>query len=196
LGRDGYILLLSSSTKQWVANLKMNSGVTAITFGPENIMWSLGVDGMVYKWDLSTRACLHTFTDQGSIKGSAIHASPDGKWLAVGSTSGIVNIYSTTDCLSSATPEPRKSVMNLTTAITSILFHPSNDLIFISSKEVKDAMRVVHVPTMRIVKNWPTEMTPLGYVFSVAVSRDGQYLVVGNDKGKAIMYRLDAFTKI
>jgi WD40 repeat protein len=35
LGKDGYIMLVSNLTKQWVANLKMNGQVRAVSFSPD-----------------------------------------------------------------------------------------------------------------------------------------------------------------
>ena len=199
LGKDGNIILLSMVTKQWIANLKMNTGVAAVAFSTvdsKDILWSLGVDGTVYQWDLESKICFHKFADQGSIRGSALHVSQDGKWMAVGSSSGVVNLYDVESVLASTLPEPKRVIMNLTTSISTILFHPSSDLLVIASKEVKDALKIIHIPTLRVVKNWPTSATPLGYVFSVSFSPDGQYIVVGNDKGKGILYRISAFGTI
>lgn len=36
LGNDGYTVLVSAKTKQWVANLKMNGSVRAIAFNKAN----------------------------------------------------------------------------------------------------------------------------------------------------------------
>ncbi|KAJ3331703.1 hypothetical protein HDU91_003278, partial [Kappamyces sp. JEL0680] len=114
-------------------------------------------------------------------------------WMAVGSSSGVVNLYDMETATSSSFPEPKKVIMNLTTSISSIVFHPSSALLVIASKEMQDALRIIHVPTLRVVKNWPTSATPLGYVFSVAISPDGQYIAIGNDRGKVVLYRLSAF---
>jgi len=50
LGNDGYIILVDVHTKQWIADLKMNGSVRAVTFTPdgEEIMGS-GSDGDVYR---------------------------------------------------------------------------------------------------------------------------------------------------
>lgn len=49
-GNDGYIILVDVQSKQWIANLKMNGSVRAVSFTPdgEYIMGS-GSDGDVYR---------------------------------------------------------------------------------------------------------------------------------------------------
>lgn len=175
--------------------MKMNSGVVTVVFDSENNLWSLGLDGTLYLWDMKTMECIKQFNDQGCIRASALHVSPDGKWIAVGSSSGVVNLYEISK-IDSEYPEPTKVFLNLTTSISHILFHPSSDLMVIASNDVKDSLRIIHIPTLKVVKNWPTALTPLSYVFSIAFSHDGQYLAVGNDKGKALLFRLGAFSDL
>ncbi|KAL5993675.1 hypothetical protein ACLOJK_040927 [Asimina triloba] len=50
-------------------------------------------DEHVYYWDLRTRMCFHKAVDEGYIIGSALSTSIDSYLFAVGSTSGIVNLY-------------------------------------------------------------------------------------------------------
>lgn len=85
LGKDGYLVLISTKTKQWVADMKMNGTSRAVCFSPSgDIMYSYGGDGQVYVWDMKTRDCVHRFIDEGSIHGTAIAASADGSYLACG----------------------------------------------------------------------------------------------------------------
>jgi U3 small nucleolar RNA-associated protein 18 len=193
LGKDGYIIILSSITKKWMANVKMNSLVVSLAFTNEH-MWSLALDGSVYQWDLKSMTCLHRFTDQGCIKGTVMTISPDEKWIAIGSMAGVVNVYSISTCLEFENPEPSKVLMNLTTAITTVEFHPSSDILAFASHDVKDALRLYHLPTQKVVKNWPTSNTPLGYVSTVSFSPSGRHIAMGNAKGKVLLYRLEAFS--
>ena len=80
-------------------------------------------DGKVYVWDVSGRQCVHCFTDEGCVVGDRVGVSPDGHYVACGSDSGVVNIYSQEECLGRETPKPLKAVMNLTTAVDHLHFN-------------------------------------------------------------------------
>jgi U3 small nucleolar RNA-associated protein 18 len=47
-------------------------------------MFSHGGDGQVYVWDMDTRACVHTFVDEGCFNGTALTVSKDSRLLATG----------------------------------------------------------------------------------------------------------------
>ncbi len=49
--------------------------------------------------------------------GTAVAASPDGRFLATADQAGVVNVYRTKNVLASANPVPEKSLYNLTTSI-------------------------------------------------------------------------------
>lgn len=104
-----------------------------------------------------------------------------------------MNIYDVASCTSKINPDPLKSIMNLTTAINNVSFHPSSMLMAMSSKIKKDSLKMVHVPTKRVFSNWPTDKTPLSYVQCLAFSPGGRYFSIGNDKGKALLYKLGHF---
>ena len=93
-GNEGYILLVSTKTKQLVGTLKMNGTIRSLAFAENGQkLLSGGGDGQVYHWDLRTMTCLHKGVDEGCINGTALCTSPSGTHFAAGSDSGIVNIY-------------------------------------------------------------------------------------------------------
>ncbi|KAJ3105561.1 U3 snoRNP protein [Phlyctochytrium planicorne] len=194
LGRNGYIILVSRITKQWIANLKMNGSVRAIEFSKDGkYLYSIGGDGEIYQWDLASRSCTHRFHDEGSLKVSTLSISADNSMLATGSNSGIVNVYNLSSALKTDRPAPIKSLLNLATPISSLAFHPSSSALLFTSKMKKDALRIAHCPSLNVFSNWPTANTPLSYVNAVDWSPGGGFLAIGNDKGKALLYRLSAF---
>lgn len=74
------------------------------------------------------------------------------------STTGIVNVYSSSSISSRSTnldlkPEPLRSLEHLTTPITSMAFHPSSELLVTASKTKRDQLKLVrYVPIVsRIV---------------------------------------------
>eukprot|EP00842_Homolaphlyctis_polyrhiza_P000129 jgi/Hompol1/1116/HPOL_001248-RA len=206
-GHAGNLILVSGQTRQWIGDLKMNGGINAMAFSSTgDDVFTYGRQGEVYKWDTETRECLYRFPDEGCIGASTLAVSPDDKYIATGSGMGVVNIYLASDieswytstgsiqgASSSHGPKPIKTFDNLTTKITTLVFHPGSQLLVMASREVKDALRIIHLPTMRVVKNWPKNGTPLGYVSSVAFSPRGGYLSIGNAKGRALLYRIPAF---
>ena len=78
----------------------------------------------MYVWDLSSRECVHCFTDEGCVVGNKVGVSPDGRYIACGSDSGVVNVYDN-GCLRNETPKPLKAIMNLTTSIDHLQFNPT-----------------------------------------------------------------------
>ncbi|RHY33622.1 hypothetical protein DYB32_001509 [Aphanomyces invadans] len=173
LGNDGIIALLSSASYEWMGNIKMNGSVRSATFCDDNnYLLTTGSDGDVYKWDMRTRRCIYRVGDEGSLGSGAIAAK--GKYVAVGADSGVVNVYDINTLSATAThPKPAKTFLNLTTSIDQLLFNPDGQILAMSSKETKDALKMVHVPSMTVFANWPTAKTPLQYVTSMDFSPSG-----------------------
>lgn len=61
----GYVLLLSSKTKQWAADFKLNSAATAVTFSPDSrYVLASSADADVYKFDVRSRRCVLRFFNE------------------------------------------------------------------------------------------------------------------------------------
>lgn len=193
VGTNGYLVLLSSKTKQWIGNLRMNSSASAVTFNADGSrMFTAGGDGEVYVWDMNTRRCVHKFVDEGCLKSTTMSASRDGQYLACGSDSGVVNVYDN-QCLHQTQPKPLKAVMNLTTSVHKSLFNSTSEILAISSRAKKDLFKMVHLPSLTVFSNWPTSRTPLRYVNAFDFSPNSGYISIGNDRGKALLYRLNHY---
>ncbi|ORZ13860.1 WD40-repeat-containing domain protein [Lobosporangium transversale] len=193
LGRDGYIVLVSSKTRQWVKNLKMNGNVRAVAWSSDSaFLYSVGGDAEIYQWEVSTGKCLHRFMDEGGFRPTCLAVSPNDQFFAVGSKSGIVNIYDRT-CLTTRNPKALRAIGNLTTAIHTMRFNHDSQILAISSKGRKDQLRLIHIPSLKVFPNWPTKGTPLSYVSSLTFSPRSGYLAIGNDKGKVLLYRLNHY---
>ncbi|KAF9210218.1 U3 snoRNP protein [Podila verticillata] len=194
LGRDGYIILVSSSTRQWVKNMKMNGNVRAVAWSSDSTyLYSVGGDAEVYQWEISSGKCLHRFMDDGGFKPTCIAVSPNDQFFAIGSRSGIVNIYDRT-CLKTRAPKALRAIGNLTTAIHTMRFNHDSQILAIASKARKDQLRLVHLPSLKVFPNWPTKGTPLSYVTCLTFSPRSGYLAIGNDKGKVLLYRLNHYS--
>lgn len=119
------------------------------------------------------------------------------RWLAIGSESGFVNVYERNGNGGmkddSANPKPVATLDQLTTTISTLQFSPDGQMLCMASRAVKDALRLVHLPTFSVFKNWPTSGTPLGKVTSVAFSSHGEMIAVGNEQGKVRLWKLNHY---
>ncbi len=200
-GEQGCIVVLSAKTKQWIANLKMNEPVQALTVsGDAKFLFSSGQGSVVYIWDLATFKCIRRFTDNGGTMATALGVSGDSSLLSVGSYSGVVNVYDLQSMLISSrgtvtsTFAPLKCYENLLTPVSGTVFHPSSQLLSIYSREKRNALRMIHYPSGRIYTNWPTERSPLGRVVDVAFNCTGSTAAFGNKDGVVQIYNLKHFS--
>ncbi|KAF7982399.1 hypothetical protein HWV62_28497 [Athelia sp. TMB] len=207
--RRGVVHLLDwAHGAQPVAQVKMHAGVRALWWRDSALM-GLGGDGEVYTWDVGTRRCVGRWKDEDAWGGTVLEGSADGGMLAIGATSGFVNLYSGTGEAGTAKGVPKKLKVlgNLTTPISTLRFNADSQLLAIASSAKKDQMRLVslslpprakaltrraqiHTQSMTAYANWPTSNTPLGHVSSVDFSRGGEYVGVGNTRGRVLLYHL------
>lgn len=74
-------------------------------------------------------------------------------------------------------------------------FNHDSQILAMASSRKKDALKVVHVPTMSVFQNWPSDRTPLHYISSLDFSPNSGYLAIGNARGKVLLYRLNHYTQ-
>ncbi|KAL2199292.1 WD40-repeat-containing domain protein [Corynascus similis CBS 632.67] len=178
-----------------------------------------GKDGQVTEWSMVTRRTVGIWRDEGSIGGTVLAlggrngpAELGGdRWVAIGSSSGVLNVYDRNELVmkqktASATggnakqgaaaveikklPSPARSFEQLTTSISVVAFAPDGQLLAFGSIHKKDALRLVHLPSCTVYRNWPTEQTPLGRITAVAFSAGSDVLAVGNDVGKIRLWEI------
>jgi U3 small nucleolar RNA-associated protein 18 len=216
-GRDGYAFLVDGHNKQWVGQVKMAHNCRALAFGTPSMtavaaagsphLFTLSESAEVYVWDIrNQRRCVARHRDEGSLHGTALAVSRCGALCAIGSDSGVVNVYSTRALLSggeggsdsqmqqTAAVMPLKSLMQLTTPIDTIAFNGATSMLVFGSARKKDSLRLAHVETMTCFENWPTSRTPLHYVSSAAFSPGSAWLSIANSRGRALLYRLNHFS--
>ncbi|EHB16509.1 U3 small nucleolar RNA-associated protein 18-like protein [Heterocephalus glaber] len=191
-GIAGYSHLLSMKTKELIGSMKINGRVSASTFTSDSKkIYTYSGDGEVYVWDVNSRKCLNRFVDEGSLRGLSIATSRNGQYVACGSGCGVVNIYNQDSCLQETNPKPIKAIMNLVTGVTSLAFNPTTEILAIASETMKEAVRLVHLPSCTVFSNFPVvKKKNISHVHSMDFSPRGGYFALGNEKGKALMYRL------
>ncbi|OBZ79573.1 putative U3 small nucleolar RNA-associated protein 18 [Grifola frondosa] len=193
-GRRGHVHLVDwrAGGGQVVGSVKMNAGVQSLWWSGDELM-SLGEDAEVYVWDVGERRCVRRWKDDGGFGSRLLAGDGAGKYLAIGSRSGLVNIYGSDGAASFGTerPKPLKTIGNLTTSISTLRFNHDSQLLAIASNTKKDQMRMIHLPSLTSFSNWPTSGTPLGHVTSVDFSAGtGEYVAIGNNRGRVLLYHL------
>ncbi|XP_042529942.1 U3 small nucleolar RNA-associated protein 18 homolog [Dipodomys spectabilis] len=195
-GIAGYSHLLSMKTKELIGSMKINGRVSACTFSSDSkkIYTSSG-DGEVYIWDVNSRRCLNRFVDEGNLCALSIATSRNGQYIACGSSSGVVNIYNQDSCLQETNPKPIKAIMNLVTGVTSLTFNPTTEILAIASRKMKEAVRLVHLPSCTVFSNFPVvKKKTISRAQTMDFSPRSGYFAIGNEKGKALMYRLHHYS--
>ena len=146
-------------------------------------------------WDIrSARSCVHKFVDDGCIRGTSIAVSPNNRYIATGSDSGVVNVYERQTALNSTRPKPERIVLNLTTSIGQVKFNPTSELLAMSSELKENALKLLHVPSRTVFANFPSFNFNLKRVNCIDFSLNGGFFSVGNNRGAANLYRLKHFS--
>ncbi|CZT11332.1 probable UTP18 Possible U3 snoRNP protein involved in maturation of pre-18S rRNA [Rhynchosporium agropyri] len=203
----GIINILNASTTQWVAAVRVEGANGVADFA----WWSngegltaLGKGGEVAEWSVSSRSYVARWIDDGhaptviTLGGSNGPKSLGGdRWVVIGSQSGIVNIYDRRTFVTDANevsilerPQPKKSFDQFSTPTSNLVISPDGQLLAFSSSGKKDALRLVHLPSCTVYRNWPTDKTPLGRITAVAFGRQSNILAVGNKSGKIRMWEI------
>ncbi|XP_028758437.1 U3 small nucleolar RNA-associated protein 18 homolog [Neltuma alba] len=190
LGNEGYILLVSTKTKELIGTLKMNGTLNALTFAEDGQqLLSTGGDGHIYHWDLRTMTCMHKGIDEGCINGTAICTSPGGELLATGSGVGVVNVYNREEFLGGKR-KPLKAIDNLTTKVDFMKFNNDSQILAICSSMKNSGLKLVHIPSYTVFSNWPPPNKNLNYPRAIDFSPGGGFMAVGNTGGRVLLYKL------
>jgi len=234
----GTVHLLHTATHQPIAQTRIESlnGIADLAFYRDSTGYSVvGKNGEISEYNISEKRVVARWSDEGAVgtttlalggeirdprSSTGVDTLGPDRWVAIGSTSGIVNVYDRRSILShfaktlllsvSATapagtssqtpskststhrPTPLRTLSNLTTPISHLHFSPdpAGQLLIMASRWKKNALRLVHLPSCTVYRNWPTDKTPLGRISSVAISPDGGYLAVGNEAGKVRLWQI------
>ncbi|KAK5119433.1 hypothetical protein LTR85_007533 [Meristemomyces frigidus] len=217
----GVINILSASSLQWVTQVRVESrgGIADFCWWRDSRgLCVAGKSGEITEWSIASQAIVARWQDEGAVGTTTLALggqhelvkSPIGtdRWVVVGSSSGIVNIYDRRAWLTTpqpdstqpvpAQPKPTKSLDHITTPMSHLTFSPDGQLLAIASEWKRDAMRLVHMPSCTVFKNWPTSSTPLGRITGVefcggkvAGGLDVHCLLaVANEQGKIRLWEI------
>ncbi|XP_027605647.2 U3 small nucleolar RNA-associated protein 18 homolog [Pipra filicauda] len=196
IGTSGYLHLLSMKTKELISTMKVNGRCTASAFTPDSSkIYNYSKEGEVFIWDVRSRKCLHKFEDEGSLEGQCIAVSKNNQYVACGSSSGVVNLYTTDVCLKENRPKPVKAIMNLVTSATCVTFNPTTEILAVASRDADEAVKLVHIPSYTVFSNFPVFRRKQIYLAqSMDFSPRSGYFSVANNKGKALLFRLKHYS--
>jgi U3 small nucleolar RNA-associated protein 18 len=181
----GSVNILSTDTMQWTCSCRIDSrgGVADFAWWSDgNGFAVVGKNGEVSEYDIAARQVVKRWTDDGAVGTTVIAVGQ--RWVAIGSASGVVNLYDQ----QSEGHKPARTFDQLTTPISHLEFSADGQMLVMSSRWKKNALRLIHLPSCTVYRNWPTDKTPLGRISSVALS--GTYLAVGNEQGKIRLWQI------
>ena len=220
----GVINILDAYTLQWVAQARIESrgGIADfVWWGDGKGLTIAGKNGEITEWSIDEQRTVARWMDEGAIGTTVIalggRSGRDGwiggdRWVALGSSSGIVNIYDRRAWSSNPTkadaedddnsgvppnPSPVRALDHLTMPTSHLVFSPDGQLLAMASRWKRDAMRLVHLPSCTVYRNWPTSNTPLGRITAVAWGRGEReeaeaLLAVANEQGKIRLWEVRA----
>ncbi|KAG2414231.1 hypothetical protein HFD88_003422 [Aspergillus terreus] len=212
----GLINVLDATTAQWVAQVRVDGRGGVADFA----WWSDGEgltvaskNGEVSEWDGRLNRVVARWMDAGAVGTTVLRLGGRSgrtqlggdRWVAIGSSSGVVNVYdrrewaaayaaaSKSDDAASAIPRnptPVRALDQLTTPISHVEFAPDGQFFVMASRWKRDALRIVHLPSCTVYRNWPTSNTPLGRISSVAISPNSEQLAVANEQGRIRLWEI------
>lgn len=161
----GLINIINSATGQWTAQCRVDSrgGVADFAWWSDGEgISAAGKNGEISEWDGRLKRVVGRWTDQGavgttvlSLGGQSGPPSLGGdRWVAIGSSSGVVNLYDRRSWASTPKrgaseqpsvpdkPKPIRVLDQLTTPISHATFSADGQLLVIASRWKKDALRL------------------------------------------------------
>uniref|UniRef100_A0A182JGU4 WD repeat-containing protein 55 homolog n=1 Tax=Anopheles atroparvus TaxID=41427 RepID=A0A182JGU4_ANOAO len=191
VGENGEVQVLSAKGKEVLRTIQLRYVCQALAFTPDSrylLCHSNDTEVTVYSFE--NRRIVNVWQDEGCVNGSAIAVCPNGQFVATGSRQGVVNIYSLDATLEQKFPVPLKTINNLTTYIDSLTFNATSELLAMASSNIANAMKLVHVKSGTVFKNFPALTAKLGQVTAVEFSPFGGFLAIGNKKSVVSLFRV------
>ncbi|MCJ1419614.1 hypothetical protein MMC32_005969 [Xylographa parallela] len=201
----GTINILDAHTCQWVAQVRVEGkgGVADFAWWGDGAgLLVVGKGGEAVEYSMQERRVVARWTDEGAVGTTVVALGGQAKgraglgadrWAVVGSQSGIVNVYDRNAWTVGAVPErpvPTRALGQLTTPVSCVEISPDGQMLVIASRWKRDALRLVHLPSCTVYKNWPTANTPFGRITAIAMAPSSEMLAVANEQGKIRLWEI------
>lgn len=202
----GTINILDANTCQWIAQVRVEGkgGVADFAWwGDGKGMLVVGKGGEAVEWDRREKQVVAKWIDEGAVGTTVVvlggnAAGPKelggDRWAAIGSSSGIVNVYDRRKWVNAesipARPKPVRAFDQLTTPTSHLEFSPDGQILCMASRWKRDALRLVHLPSCTVYRNWPTASTPLGRITAVVWAPNSDMMAVANEQGKIRLWEI------
>lgn len=152
----GIINVLDAGTCQWVAEVRVEGkgGVAGFDWwGNGEGIVAFGTGGEAVEWDIGEKRVIGRWMDDGAVgtttvalggKGAGDDRIGGDRWVAVGSSSGIVNVYDRQawGAQLPERPKPARAFDQLTTPTSHLTFSPDGQVLAAASRWKRDALRL------------------------------------------------------
>lgn len=184
-------IIIDSTSHLVVNELKGSRQILDSVFHPtEDVLITACNKGTINVWDLKKMRCRSLINDEGSLNCTSVTISPDGKYIAVGSDGGIVNVYDWATFEQSRTPKPFHSFQNLVTDCTRLAFR--RGLLLMASNKSENQVRLANIEEKSVYSNVPGFMK-LGRIQEVDISPSCGYFALGDSRGRVGLFRLEDY---
>ena len=190
------LMLISQKSRTSVMSLRSNSRINAVAFDVDgHQVAGCTDDGFLHYWDIRTQRCIKSASGFDGVKRLCIPRT-SGE-IITGCSNGLMRVFSPESIDWSDARHGKKTAQiagktlsNLCTEITTIQTSPGSDIVTFASSLKRNCLRLLHLPRLKVIENWPTASTPLHYVSSCALNFDGSLLAIGNARGQVLAYRI------
>jgi U3 small nucleolar RNA-associated protein 18 len=184
----GIITILDATTLQWTAQVRIDSrgGVADFAWWSDGEgMCVVGKSGEVNEWDGREKRIIARWIDEGAVGTTVLSLGGKSgrpqlggdRWVAIGSSSGIVNIYDRRPWVAAVTveaagdkpvvsgkiqsaiprnPTPTRTLDQLTTPTSHLVFSADGQLLVMASRWKRNALRL------------STHLVLLSYVYTIS----------------------------
>ncbi|XP_058818617.1 U3 small nucleolar RNA-associated protein 18 homolog isoform X2 [Topomyia yanbarensis] len=171
-GGFGEIHLLDARSKELLTTIQQNHCCSSLCFSSDSkYLLSHSSDNEVSVYHLEKRRFVNVFTDDGCVNGSFITICPNNRFVATGN-------------------RQEKTISNLTTSVGSMAFNVTSELLAIASPEIPNAVKLIHMKSGTVYRNFPMMNAALGHVTRVKFSPGSGYLALGSRESIVSLFRV------